>query len=282
MSKITIKKIQQLKNKNQKIAALTAYDYSTAKYLDEAGVDIVLVGDSLANVALGYDSTKSVGMTEMLIFVGAVARGVANAMVIGDMPFMSYNISIEDALKNVSDMIKSGANAVKIEGCNQYILNLISRCTQSGIPVLAHIGYTPQYENMLGGHSIQGKNCETAEKMLQQARELESAGAFAVVLELVPEETAKYITENINIPTIGVGAGRFCSGHVLVSDDIFGKFSDYKPSFVRRYADMKSLIIDAAKSYCKDVRESAYPSDDEIFRLKEDERKNFIAKDMIC
>lgn len=268
MAKITVKKIQKLKDNNERITALTAYDYSTAKYIDEAGVDIILVGDSLANVALGYESTHSVSMTEMLIFIGAVSRGVTNAMVIGDMPFMSYNISLENALQNAGDMIKAGANAVKIEGCNEYITELIHRATQSGIPVLAHIGYTPQYSNTLGGHVIQGKTDEAANKLLEQAQALEKAGAFAVVLELVPEETAKYITENINIPTIGVGAGRYCTGHVLVSDDILGKFSDYKPTFVRKYADMKSLIINAAKEYCDDIKNGKYPSEDEIFSRK--------------
>ena len=268
MAKITVKKIQKLKDNNEKITALTAYDYSTAKYLDEAGVDIILVGDSLANVALGYESTHSVSMTEMLIFTGAVSRGVTNAFVIGDMPFMSYNISLEDAIKNAGDMVKAGANAIKIEGCNNYILNVISRCTQSGIPVLAHIGYTPQYENMLGGHLIQGKTDDDVKLLLEQAKSLEDAGAFAIVLELMPEETAKFITENINIPTIGVGAGRFCSGHILVSDDIFGKFSDYKPTFVRKYADMQSMIINAAKAYCTDVKSGEYPSENEVFLRK--------------
>ena len=271
LKKTTVKTIQNLKNNGEKIAVLTAYDYSTAKYLDEAGVDIVLVGDSLANVALGYNSTQSVGMTEMLIFIGAVARGVNRALVIGDMPFMSYNISIEAALKNAGDMLRAGANAVKIEGCNDYLINVIKRCTESGIPVLGHLGFTPQSINTLGGHSIQGKDTEAVEKILEQAKELEKAGAFAIVLEMVPEEAAKYITENINIPTIGIGAGKYCSGHVLVSDDMLGKFSDYQPKFVRKYADLKKIILDAAKNYCKDLKDGSYPAENEVFKLSEEE-----------
>ena len=271
LKKVTVKTIQQMKNNDEKIAVLTAYDYSTAKYIDEAGIDIVLVGDSLANVALGYNSTQSIGMNEMLIFTGAVARGVNRALVIGDMPFMSYNTSVEQAMTNIGDMIKAGANAVKIEGCNDYLLGLIKHCTQSGIPVLGHIGYTPQSSNQLGGHTIQGKTADAANEILRQAKALESAGVFAIVLELVPEESAKYITDNLTVPTIGIGAGRYCSGHVLVSDDMLGKFSDYQPKFVRKYADMKSVISDAAKMFCSDIKNGNYPAQNEIFNIKDDE-----------
>ena len=271
LKKTTIKTIQNMKENGEKIAVLTAYDYSTAKYIDEAGADIVLVGDSLANVALGYNSTQSVGMSEMLVFIGAVSRGVNRALIIGDMPFMSYNVSLEEGMKNAGDMLKAGANAVKIEGCNDYILSLVKRLTDSGIPVLAHLGFTPQSINTLGGYSVQGKNIETIEKILNDAKELEKAGAFAVVLEMVPEEGGKYITENINIPTISIGAGRYCSGQVLVSDDMLGKFSDYQPKFVRKYADIKNLILNAVKEYCSDVKSGNYPSKNEIFSLNTEE-----------
>jgi 3-methyl-2-oxobutanoate hydroxymethyltransferase len=273
LKKTTIKTIQKMKENGEKIAVLTAYDYSTAKYIDEAGADIVLVGDSLANVALGYNSTQKVGMTEMLIFTGAVARGVNRALVIGDMPFMSYNISTEDAIRNCGDMLKAGANAVKIEGCNEYLLKLIKRLTDSGIPVLAHLGFTPQSINTLGGYSVQGKNTEAIEKILEQAKKLEQAGAFALVLEMVSEEGGKYITENINIPTIGIGAVRYCSGQVMVSDDMLGKFSDYQPKFVRKYADMKNIILNAVGEYCKDVKNGSYPSDSEVFNSTEGKNK---------
>lgn len=271
ITKTTVKTIQQMKERGEKIAVLTAYDYSTAKYIDEAGIDIILIGDSLANVALGYNSTQSVGMTEMLIFTGAVSRGANRALIIGDMPFMSYNVSLEDGIKNCGDMLKAGANAVKIEGCNEYLLTLIKRLTTSGIPVLGHLGFTPQSINTLGGYTIQGKNIDATTDILNKAKQLEAAGAFAIVLEMLPEESAKYITENINIPTIGIGAGRYCSGQVLVSDDMLGKFSDYKPKFVRKYADLKTTISDAAKEYLKDIKEMNYPSDKEIFTLSEDE-----------
>lgn len=273
IKKNTIKTIQKLKNEDKKITVLTAYDYSTAMYLDEAGVDMVLVGDSLANVALGYNSTQEISMDEMLIFTKAVARGVKRALVIGDMPFMSFNVSIESAMENIGKMIKAGASAVKIEGCNDYILSLVRRCTESGIPVMAHLGFTPQYIHTLGGHRIQGKTQSQTDIILKMGKKLQEAGAFSLVLEMVPEESAKYITENLDIPTIGIGAGRYCSGQVLVSDDLLGKFSDYVPSFVRKYANLKDIIKKAAEEYCDDVRNCNFPADNEVFRLEKGEIK---------
>ena len=265
--KITVKTIKSLFENGEKIAVLTAYDYSTAKYIDEAGAEIILVGDSLANVALGYESTHSVSMNEMLIFVGAVARGVSRSMVIADMPFMSYNISVEEAIRNAGEFVRAGANAVKIEGCNDYILNVIKRCTQSGIPVLGHLGFTPQSKNTIGGNLIQGKTLSDTLNIFEQAKQLQEAGVFAVVLELVPEESSQYITERLSVPTIGIGAGRYCSGQVLVSDDMLGKFSDYKPHFARQYANMKDVILSSSKSYIEDVKNKKFPSEDEVFLL---------------
>lgn len=269
--KITVKTIKSLFESGEKIAVLTAYDYSTAKYIDEAGAEIILVGDSLANVALGYESTHSVSMNEMLIFVGAVARGVSRSMVIADMPFMSYNISVEEAIRNAGEFVRAGANAVKIEGCNDYILNVIKRCTQSGIPVLGHLGFTPQSKNTIGGNLIQGKTLSDTLNIFEQAKQLQEAGVFAVVLELVPEESSQYITERLSVPTIGIGAGRYCSGQVLVSDDMLGKFSDYKPHFARQYANMKDVILSSSKSYIEDVKNKKFPSEDEVFKLSEEE-----------
>lgn len=269
--KITVKTIKSLFENGEKIAVLTAYDYSTAKYIDEAGAEIILVGDSLANVALGYESTHSVSMNEMLIFVGAVARGVSRSMVIADMPFMSYNISVEEAIRNAGEFVRAGANAVKIEGCNDYILNVIKRCTQSGIPVLGHLGFTPQSRNTIGGNLIQGKTLSDTLNIFEQAKQLQEAGVFAVVLELVPEESSQYITERLSVPTIGIGAGRYCSGQVLVSDDMLGKFSDYKPHFARQYANMKDVILSSSKSYIEDVKNKKFPSEDEVFKLSEEE-----------
>lgn len=271
--KVTVKTIQKIKDSGEKFSVLTAYDYSTAKYIDEAGVDIVLIGDSLAMVALGYDTTHYVGVDEMRIFTKAVARGVNHAMVVTDMPFMSYNLSVEEALKNTSDMIRAGADAVKIEGANEYILNVIKCCVQSGIPVMGHLGFTPQFLNTIGGYNIQGKSFEATLEILAQAQELEKAGVFSIVLEMIPEESAQYISAHLRVPTISCGAGRYCTAQVLVSDDVFGKYSEFKPKFARKYGDMKSLIFDCAKKFNDDVKSGAFPSDDEVFKLSEEELK---------
>ena len=273
IKKVSVNTIQKIKNNGEKFSVLTAYDYSTAKYFDEAGIDIILIGDSLAMVALGYDTTHKVGVDEMSIFTKAVARGVSRAMVVTDMPFMSYNIDIESALTNVCNMVKYGANAVKIEGYSDYILNVIKRCVESGVPVMGHLGFTPQFLNTIGGYNIQGKSFDATLRILEQAKKLEQAGVFSIVLEMVPEESARYITENLTVPTISCGAGRYCTGQVMVSDDMFGKFSEFKPKFARKYGDMKSLILNCAKQYDYDVKHGLYPSDDEVFNLAEDELK---------
>lgn len=265
VKKVTVRTLRKLKESNEKFSVLTAYDYSTAKYLDEAGIDIILIGDSLAMVALGYETTNSIGTDEMAIFTKAVAKGAQRAMVVTDMPFMSYTIDIPSALTNIGNMVKLGANAVKLEGCNDYMLELIKRTTQMGVPVMSHIGFTPQSQNVIGGHIIQGKNQEATEELLKQAKLLEDAGAFSIVLEMVPEECGKYITESLNIPTISCGAGRYCDAQVLVSDDVFGKFSDFKPKFARKYADMKSLILNAAKQFNEDVKSGKFPNEEEVF-----------------
>lgn len=263
--KVTVRTLQKLKDSNEKFSVLTAYDYSTAKYLDEAGIDIILIGDSLAMVALGYETTHSIGVEEMSIFTKAVANGAQRAMVVTDMPFMSYTIDIPSALTNIGNMLKLGANAVKIEGCNDYILELIKRTTQMGVPVMGHIGFTPQSQNVIGGHFIQGKTQDAVEDLLKQAKQLEEAGVFSIVLEMVPEACGKYITENIKVPTISCGAGRYCDAQVLVSDDLFGKFSDFKPKFARKYGNMKDLILNCAKQYNEDVKSGKFPSEEEIF-----------------
>lgn len=271
--KVTTKTIQKLKDEGQKITALTAYDYSTAKYLDEAGIDIIMVGDSLAMVALGYETTHSIGMDEMLVFSKAVVKGAQSALVVVDMPFMSYHTDVSNAIKNAGEMIKIGANAVKVEGGGAYILEVVERYVQSGIPVMGHLGFTPQFLNTLGGYKIQGKSYTTTLEILEQAKQLENAGVFAIVLEMVPEESAKYITDNLNIPTIGIGAGRYCSGQILVSDDIFGKFHDFTPKFARKYGDMNLLIKNCANQYVEDVRNGKLPNEEEIFKLSEEELK---------
>ncbi len=263
--KVNVKTIQKYKDDNEKFSVLTAYDYSTAKYIDEAGIDIILIGDSLAMVALGYETTHSIGIEEMSVFTRAVAKGVTRAMVITDMPFLSYQTDIASAVKNCGQMIKLGANGVKIEGCGDYILSVVRRLTETGIPVMGHLGFTPQFLNTLGGYNIQGKTKEAAEEILKQAKELEKNGVFSIVLEMVPQDCAKYITENLKIPTISCGAGKYCTAQVLVSDDVFGKYSDFKPKFARKYGDMKSLILDCAKRFNDDIKSGNFPSEDEVF-----------------
>lgn len=271
--KITVRTIQKIKENNEKFSMLTAYDYSTAKYLDEAGIDVILVGDSLAMTALGYETTHAIGVDEMKIFTKAVARGVNHAMVVADMPFLSYHTDIPTAVKNCGEMIKLGANAVKIEGADDYIYEVIKRLVGCGIPVIGHVGFTPQFLNTIGGYNIQGKSFETAQQILDQCKQLEQSGAFAIVLEMVPEESAKYISEHLTVPVISCGAGRFCTGQVMVCDDLFGKFSDFKPKFARKYGDMKSLILNCAKQFNEDVKSGNYPNDDEVFKLSEEELK---------
>ena len=273
MKRVNIKYLNELKQSGKKFSVLTAYDCSTARLLDEAGIDIVLVGDSLAMVALGYDNTNEISMTEMEIFTRAVAKGVSRAMVVCDMPFMSYHKDFSSAMENIGRAIKAGANAVKIEGSGEYITNLVKHCTEFGIPVISHIGFTPQAINAIGGHYIQGKTYNATLELLEKAKELEKAGAFALVLEMIPEESAKYITENLNIPTISCGAGRYCDAQVLVSDDVFGKYSNFKPKFARRYADMQQFILNCAKQYDFDVKNGNFPSENEVFHLEDEETK---------
>ena len=270
--KNTVLTFKQAKEKGEKLTMLTAYDYSTAQVLEQAEIDGILVGDSLAMVALGYENTYNITIDEMTVFVKAVARGAKNSFIIGDMPFMSYNLSVEQGLENASKMIKAGASGVKLEGCNDHILTLIKRCVESGIPVLGHLGFTPQLMNTIGGHKIQGKTSEKIEEILRSAKKLEEAGCFAVVLELMPEESAKYVTENLNIPTIGIGAGKYCSGQIVVTDDILGKFTDFAPKFVKKYANLHDTVLNAVEEYIAEVKNELFPSEKESFELNKEEK----------
>ena len=274
----TISTFQTLKDNGEKIAMLTAYDYSTAQVLDKAEIDAILVGDSLAMVVLGHENTYNITINEMLIFVSAVARGAKNSFIIGDMPFMSYSLSVEQGLENAGKMIKAGANAVKLEGCNEHIINLVKRCTETGIPVLGHLGFTPQLMNTLGGHKIQGKTSDKIEAILESAKKLEEAGCFGIVLELMPADSAKYITENLKIPTIGIGAGVNCSGQIVVIDDILGKFTDFTPKFVKKYTNLHDEILKGVESYKKEVKNSIFPSEKESFELNQEEKEKLTAK----
>lgn len=268
----TVSTFQRLKNSGEKIAMLTAYDYSTAQVLEETEIDGILVGDSLAMVALGYENTYNITIDEMLIFIKAVARGAKKSFIIGDMPFMSYNLSVEQGLENAGKMIKAGANAIKLEGCNEHILSLVNRCVESGIPVLGHLGFTPQLMNTIGGHKIQGKTADNIEIILECAKKLEAAGCFGIVLELMPAESAKYITENLCVPTIGIGAGADCSGQIVVTDDILGKFTDFTPKFVKKFVNLHDTVLDGVSGYIQEVKEGKFPSEKESFELNQDEK----------
>ncbi len=263
--RVTVRTLKKIKDNGEKFSMLTAYDYSTSKYFDDAGIDVILIGDSLAMTALGYEDTYSVGVEEMTIFTKAVAKGAKRAMVVTDMPFMSYTIDIPSALTNIGNMVKNGANAVKLEGCNDYIEKLIECTINMGVPVMGHIGFTPQSQNVIGGHIIQGKTEDSAYELLKQAKKLEKAGVFSIVLEMVPENVAKNITENISVPTISCGAGRYCDGFVMVCDDLFGKFDAFTPKFARKYGDMKSLITDCAIKYIQDIKNKNYPNENEVY-----------------
>ena len=267
---ITTHSIKDFKRLKRKIVALTAYDYSTAKMLDKVGVDIILVGDSLAQVVLGHENTLSLTMDEMLHHAKAVVRGVENSLVVVDLPFLTYQVSQEQAVYNAGRCLQIGANAVKLEGASEGILSTIQKLVSIGIPVVGHIGYTPQSVNTLG-KKIQGKTAETTKALLKQAKDLEKAGCFAIVVELVPSETAAMITDELEISVIGIGAGKDCDGQILVTDDLLGKFTDFKPSFVRRYAELGKDSDSAVKSFIYDVQNGKYPGINESFFMAEQE-----------
>ncbi|OGI10633.1 MAG: 3-methyl-2-oxobutanoate hydroxymethyltransferase [Candidatus Melainabacteria bacterium RIFCSPLOWO2_02_FULL_35_15] len=267
--RITTHTIKEYKKQKRKIIALTAYDYSAAKVLDNAGVDVILVGDSLAQVALGYENTLSVTINEMLHHAKAVVRGVKNSLVVVDLPFLSYQVSKKEAIYNAGKCLQIGAQAVKLEGASEDILKTIKKMVSIGVPVMGHIGFTPQSVNALGGNRVQGKTADHAEELLKQAKDLQSAGCFAIVLEMVPSETANLITENLDIPTIGIGAGLGCDGQILVTDDLLGKYVDFKPSFVRRYAEIGKESERAVKNFIFDVQNGKYPGINETFYMSE-------------
>lgn len=273
IKKVTSKTFQKMKDNNEKITMLTAYDFSTAKYIDECGVDSILIGDSLGMTILGYDTTINVTIDDMLTFTKAVANGVKRALVIADLPFLSYHVSKEQTTINAGKLIQAGANAVKLEGASDFILDEIKHLTQCGINVVGHLGFTPQYINTIGGYFIQGKSYENTLKLLEAAKKLEESGAFALVLEMVPEESARYISENISIPTIGIGAGKYCDGQVLVIDDILGKYPGMVPKFVKQYANVKDIIKTAVTNYNNEVKQNVFPYKENTFNLTEEERE---------
>jgi len=258
--RVTINDIKEKKTKKEKIVMLTAYDYSTAKLVDEAGVPLILVGDSLGMVMLGYESTIPVTMDEMIHHTKAVARGTKQALVIGDMPFMTYHTNISDALRNAARFIQEGGTqAVKLEG-GVTVAETVKRIVECGIPVMGHIGLTPQSIHQLGGHKVQGKTPEAAERLLRDALTLEQAGAFAVVLELVPAPLSRLITQKLSIPTIGIGAGLDCDGQVQVISDLLGLFSDFVPKHAKQYAKLAGTIRTALADYIAEVKAGSFPT----------------------
>lgn len=258
-----------MKQKGEKISMLTAYDYVTSKIVDEAGIPLILVGDSLGMVILGYESTIPVTMEEMLHHTKAVVRGTKKALIVGDMPFMTYHISTEDALKNAARFIQeAGTQAVKLEG-GVNVAEKVQRIVECGIPVMGHIGLTPQSIHQFGGHKIQGKTPEAAARLLEDARALEKAGAFAIVLETVPAPLAALITQKVSIPTIGIGAGSECDGQVQVINDILGSFTDFVPKHAKQYAKLIGIMSSAVTEYRNEVQSGKFPTEAQSFPMDE-------------
>lgn len=268
--KNTTTSIMQMKNSGHKISMLTAYDYTTARLLDEAGVNTILVGDSLGNVILGYEDTISVTVEDMIHHSAAVARGTKNALVVTDLPFMSYQTSVYDAVVNAGRLMKEGrAGAVKLEGGKE-VCPQIKAIVSAGIPVVAHLGLTPQSINTFGGFKVQGKTEAAAKKLIEDAKAVEEAGAFLLVLECVPAKLAKLVTESINIPTIGIGAGAGCDGQVLVIYDMLGMFSDFKPKFVKHFANAGDVIREAVKTYIAEIDDGTFPAEEHCYKIDDE------------
>lgn len=261
----------KMKNNGEKIAMLTAYDFPAAKQAEKAGVDMILVGDSLGMVVLGYDSTIPVTMSDMIHHAKAVKRGAANTFIVVDMPFMSYHLSTKDTLINACQLIQeTGAQAVKVEGGDE-VIDQIEALTKAGIPVVAHLGLTPQSVAVLGGYKVQGKNAAAAIKMLEDAKKCETAGAFAIVLECVPQQLAKEVTSALNIPTIGIGAGPHADGQVLVYHDVLTYGVDRVPKFVKRYLNSEEMMEEGLRAYVKEVKGGLFPEAQHSFNMKEEE-----------
>lgn len=269
---VTIPFLYEKKKKGKKIITLTAYDFPIAKILDEAGIDLILVGDSLGMVVLGYENTIPVTMEEMIHHTKAVTRGTKRALVVGDMPYFSFHLSTEETVFNASRFLKEGgAKAVKIEGATRKRLKLIESMLEAEIPVMGHVGLTPQSIHHLGRFEVKGKNSGEANKIVTDALNLEKAGVFSVVLECIPMELARIVTEKLKIPTIGIGAGPYCDGQILVFHDLVGFANGYHPKFVKKYVDLHEIISQAVKNYIIDVQEGKFPDDEHSYHLKSKE-----------
>jgi 3-methyl-2-oxobutanoate hydroxymethyltransferase len=274
----SVASLMKMKNENRKIVMVTSYDYPTAAIADSIGVDSILVGDSYGMVVLGYENTIPVTVEELLPVCRAVRRAATHPLLIGDLPFMSFQVSVEEAIRTAGRFVKEGGmEAVKIEGGGE-VSKIVESISRIGIPVLGHIGVTPQTATLHGGYRIQGRDFESRDRLVEDAKTLEEAGAFGIVLEMVTEEVAKVITETVSVPTIGIGSGRFCDGQVLVLHDIIGLYPSFTPKFAKRYVDVGGLIKQALQSYAVDVRNGDFPQEKHVFRMEEDERAKLDSK----
>jgi 3-methyl-2-oxobutanoate hydroxymethyltransferase len=267
--RVTIRDLRDMKVRGETIPMMTAYDYTSAKLLEQAGIPLMLVGDSLGMVVLGYDSTIPVTMDDMLHHIKTVVRGTEKAHIVGDMPFMSYHADISEAIRNAGRILKEGgAQSVKLEG-GQEMAETVNRIVKSGIPVMGHVGLTPQSVNQLGGYRVQGKTINDAIRLMEDTRALEEAGAYAVVLECVPAALSQMISERLSIPTIGIGAGVGCDGQVQVFHDFLGLFTDFLPKHARRYANLADVIKDATSDYISDVQQGEFPTSKESYKMSQ-------------
>lgn len=268
--KVTTLDFKKMKQENKKLRMVTAYDYQMAALVDKTDLELILVGDSLGMVVLGYDGTISVTMEDMIHHIKPVVKGAPNTFIVGDMPFGSYAESAEQAVKNATRLMKeSGCDCIKLEG-GVNVADKIAAIVDAGIPVMAHIGLTPQTSSQLGGFKVQGRDTETAKQLIEDAKAVEAAGAFSIVVECVPTQLGKLITENLKIPTIGIGAGVHCDGQVLVTQDMIGMFEQFVPKFVKQYAKVGDIIIEAFNDYGKEVQESKFPDDTYSFNMKQE------------
>jgi len=268
--KLTIQDIITMKKNGENVSMLTAYDASFAGLIDAAGIDMVLVGDSLGMVLLGYNSTIPVTMEEMLHHCRAAGKGVKRAVLVGDMPFMSYQVSESEAISNAGRFLKeAGCDAVKLEGGTEMCAT-VEAIVKAGIPVMGHIGLTPQTASQLGGFKVQGKDADSSRRLLQSARDLETAGAFSIVLECIPAQLSEAITRAVSIPTIGIGAGKHCDGQVLVTHDMVGMFEKFRPSFVKQYINLAPQIMEAVATYHEEVKSGSFPDDEHSFNMQLD------------
>jgi 3-methyl-2-oxobutanoate hydroxymethyltransferase len=276
--KMSVASFMRMKAENHRIVMVTSYDYPTAAIVDAVGVDSILVGDSYGMVVLGYESTIPVTIEELLPVCRAVRRGAAHPLLIGDLPFMSFQVSPEEATRTAGRFVKEGGmEAVKIEGGSE-VSKTVESISRAGIPVLGHIGVTPQTATLHGGYMIQGRSVDSGDKLVEDAKSLEEAGVFGIVLEMVTEEVAKVITETVSVPTIGIGSGRFCDGQVLVLHDLIGLYPSFTPKFAKRYVDVAGMIKQALQNFTVEVRNGVFPEEQHVFRMDEDQRARLDSK----